>query len=130
MAIRHGAYSVRMVTAKAEEIRAALLEEWPLLSRADPFTIDQYCWHHARAQMLNDYVLTFVKAYGVEALPKTVWGETSRAESSASRWAVALGIVSPERTEPWPASTAECDELQPRADLIRSSRVTSDPGPT
>lgn len=90
MPTKHGIYSPRLVSAKAEEVRAELVAPW--LSDADPALIERFCRAEARARMLNAYVMRLAGEQGVEAIPETLWGQLAGFEGTAARLAGNLGL--------------------------------------
>ena len=92
-ALRHGAHSERVVSARAEEIRSMLVETFPFLGQ-ETFVeaLERYCRAEARARLLNDYVMSVAEREGVEAVPRTLWQEASRAESNAMKAAQDCGL--------------------------------------
>jgi hypothetical protein len=54
MAVKHSAYSARLVSAKAEELRARLLDKVPWLVNADPVVMDRLCRAEPRSAMLHE----------------------------------------------------------------------------
>jgi len=91
-AVRHGARSARLVSAEAEKVAAELAEVCPWISEVDAVAVDTFCRAAARYRMLDDYVAAKAEAEGVEAVPRTLWQEVSRAESNAMKAAEALGL--------------------------------------
>jgi hypothetical protein len=92
-ALRHGANSERIVSAKAQEIRDLLLQSFPFLAEeAFLEATERYVRAEARAQLLHDYCMEKAEREGVEAVPRTLWQEASRAESNAAKCASDLGL--------------------------------------
>jgi hypothetical protein len=93
VAVKHGASSERIVSARAAEIRVLLVESFPFL--AEPIfaeALERYVRAEARARLLYDYCFAKAEAEGVEAVPRTLWQEASRAESNAAKCAQDLGL--------------------------------------
>lgn len=103
--VHHGTLSARLVSAKTEEIRSELIERFPLL--ADPMFADSFerCVSaQARATMLNDYIWGVVEgtiqarsrqgfpSTGIEAVPAYLWGEVTKAEGNAAKFAQDCGL--------------------------------------
>jgi hypothetical protein len=93
MAVKHGAYSAQLVSAKAEEVRAELLNTVPWLIDADAFLLDRYCRAEARIRMLTEHFLLLADEQGVRAIPKTVKSEIAREETVSLRLAPKLGLT-------------------------------------
>lgn len=92
-ALRHGARSERVVSARAAEIRSLVVDAFPFL--CEPLfgeALERYCRAEARARLLHEYVMSKSEREGVEAVPRTLWQEASRAESNAAKCASDLGL--------------------------------------
>ena len=90
---RHGTRSVRLVEERAQAIREMLLEQHEFL--AEPIfveALERYCRIEARASMLDTYIVEKVEAEGVEAVPKTLWTEATRADMAAQKAGQDLGL--------------------------------------
>lgn len=92
VSVKHGANSDRLVTPKADELREALAETCPWVTEVDAAAVGRYCRAEARAVMLHDYCMTKAEGEGVDAVPRSLWQEASRAESNAAKFAQDLGL--------------------------------------
>ena len=92
-AVRHGANSERLVSAKAQAVRSMLVEKYPYLAD-DVFTeaLERYARVEARAWMLHDYVMDKAEREGVEKVPSTLWTEATRADALAQKCASDCGL--------------------------------------
>jgi len=93
MPIKHGAYSPRLVSARAAEVRTELLKEVPSLVDADAVLLDRYCRAEARYWMLSNYFFRLADERGVLAVPKSVRIELSRQDAVFLRLAHKLGLT-------------------------------------
>lgn len=93
VAVRHGANSPRLVTEKAQTVRAMLLARYEYLAD-DAFVeaLERYCRVEARALMLNQYCMTKAAEEGVEKVPPTLWTECTRADALAQKCAQDCGL--------------------------------------
>ncbi|MGA3218733.1 MAG: hypothetical protein ABSE77_06605 [Acidimicrobiales bacterium] len=90
MPIKHGAYSDRVVSERAAQVRREL--DWmPWLADEDPSTLSCYCRAEARAQLLSEY---FFADFEQEAgtVPLVLFDAVARAENRAERLATELGL--------------------------------------
>ena len=63
MPIKHGAYSDRVVSERAVQVRREL--DWmPWLADEDPSTLSRYCRAEARAELLSEYFFADFKQEG------------------------------------------------------------------
>ena len=93
VAVRHGANSPRLVSDKAQAVRALLLERYPYLSD-DAFVeaLERYCRVEARALMLNAYIIEKAEREGIEKVPPTLWTEATRADALAQKCGQDCGL--------------------------------------
>lgn len=93
LSIRHGAFSQRRISARALQIRDALLVAYPYLAD-DVFVeaIERYTRAEARALLLNEHVMSVAEDHGVEAVKPYLWSETTRAEANAAKFAQDCGL--------------------------------------
>lgn len=104
MAMTHGAFADSVVSARAEEIRAELLERFDFL--ADEMfqpAIERYLRPAARARILNDWVDGVMAgeievrdrgagSTGIAAVPERVWRALNQAETAAQKFAQDCGL--------------------------------------
>jgi hypothetical protein len=91
--MRHGAFSERVISAAAMEIREALLERYPYLADATfSEAIVRYCRAEGRSQLLHEYVMAKAESEGVEAVKPYLWAEVSRAEANAAKFGADCGL--------------------------------------
>ena len=93
VAVRHGAFSNRLVGEKALQVRELLYERYPYLAD-DAFVeaLERYCRAEARAVMLHDYVTEKAETEGVEAVPAYLWAEARGADANAARFGQDCGL--------------------------------------
>lgn len=93
LSIRHGAFSQRRISARALEIRDALLVAYPYLAD-DVFmeALERYTREEARALLLHEYVMRVAEEQGVEAVKPYLWTEAARAAANAQRFAQDCGL--------------------------------------
>jgi len=91
--LRHGAFSDRVITEKALDIRAALLRVYPYLGE-DTFleALHRYARAEARAALLHDYIMTKVEADGVESVKPYLWAEARGADALAQKCGQDCGL--------------------------------------
>ena len=92
-AATHGARSDRLVSKRAEEVFAALLEVAPWVTDLDRAAVARYTRNEARATMLSDYVARVGAEQGPEHVPPTLWDSATRADLAADKLAGALGLT-------------------------------------
>ena len=90
LAVRHGAGSESLVSAKADAVLQELMDEYPWLIEADGVIVDVFVRAKVRFNVLSDYIDDILngrreayprKGYpttGVEAVPDRVWQQVSR----------------------------------------------------
>jgi hypothetical protein len=92
-AVRHGAYSDRIITEKADHIRGLLLSSYPYLAD-ETFSeaVLRYCRAEARAVLLHDYVMEKAETKGVEAVKPYLWSEVRGADALAQKCGSDCGL--------------------------------------
>ena len=93
VAVRHGAFSNRLVGEKASEVRELLFERYPYLAE-ETFVeaLQRYCRAEARAVMLHNYVVEKAETEGVDAVPAYLWAEARGADANAARFGQDCGL--------------------------------------
>ena len=93
VAVRHGAFSARLVSARANEVRQLLLVRYPYLAD-DAFieAIERYARAEARALMLHDYIVETVEQEGVLAVKPYLWSERRGADQLAQKCGQDCGL--------------------------------------
>lgn len=90
--VRHGAFSDRMISAKAAEIHDQLLDACPWIVDTDATAVELWCRVRARHQMLADYVEQVAETEGVGAVRPYLWAELGRAETNLMKATESLGL--------------------------------------
>lgn len=111
LAVRHGAGSERLVSAKAAEVLAELMASYPWLEEVDGVVLDTLVRAKARHDLLADYIDRVIEgtaeAYprkgrpttGIEAVPDVVWQQVSREARTVLDAASRLGFTPRDRAE-------------------------------
>jgi len=93
VAVRHGAFSRRLIADRSVEVRADLLDRCPwIVDRVDDEALDRYARAEARARLLNEYIEAKVEVEGVEAVRPYLWTEAARSDANAQKFAQDLGL--------------------------------------
>lgn len=93
LSVRHGTRSQRLVAARAEQVRAELLEHFDFLaSEVFAEALERYCRVEARARMLDEYVVEKALSEGVESVKPYLWTEATRADALAQKAAQDCGL--------------------------------------
>lgn len=110
-ALRHGANSERLVSERAKQVLAELIERWPWLEQADGVLVDVMVKAKVRYDALDEYAAGVIegtteayprKGYptvGVEAVPDRVWTALARQERSVIDAASKLGLAPVDRAQ-------------------------------
>lgn len=91
-AVKHGARSVQVVSAKAQEILEQLMAEYPFVTELHGEAVERYCRTEARGQLLSNHIMQVVKEEGVEAVAPYLWTEATRADGVSQKLAQDLGL--------------------------------------
>lgn len=109
LAVRHGAFSDRLVSQRAQELLAELLEQHPWLNNADGVVLDVLVRAKVRYDALDEYATDVIegrrqayprKGYpstGIEAVPDRVWQSLQRQENIIIQAAGKLGFSAADR---------------------------------
>lgn len=93
LSVTHGTRSARLVAERAAQVAEELAERAPWLAEElDGVAVETWCRAQARYRMLDDYVAAKAADEGVEAVPRTLWQEVSRAEANVMKATEALGL--------------------------------------
>ena len=94
-----------MIAQEAERVRGELADRFEVLG--DPMfatALERCCSAQARANLLSDYIWSVVEGTveaaprrgkpqtGVEGVPEYLWGELSKAEANAAKFAQECGL--------------------------------------
>ena len=91
-AVRHGAFSDRMVSARSAVVHAELVEACPWVIDTDAVAVDTWCRVRARFLMLSEYVETVVEQGGVGDVRPYLWSELARCETNLMKATESLGL--------------------------------------
>lgn len=91
-AMKHGAFSPRLVGERAADLRPQLDEVAPWIAASDDLAVEHLATCLARYRMLDEYVATFAAEHGVAAVKPYLWAEVSRAESNLQKALEGLGL--------------------------------------
>lgn len=91
-AVRSGAFSRRLVSERAAQLHAELMERCPWLVETDAVTVDSLCRARARLLMLDEHISKLVEEGGVAAVRPYLWSEASRAEANVAKFEADLGL--------------------------------------
>ncbi|MCU1490707.1 MAG: hypothetical protein JWM85_2112 [Acidimicrobiaceae bacterium] len=92
-AAKHGAFSLRSITAGGLAVRAALFERCPwMVADVDDEALERYCRAEARARMLDEYIQGVIEQRGVEAVKPYLFSEARGADANAQKFAQDLGL--------------------------------------
>ena len=92
-ALKHGAYSGRVIAEKAREVHAALLDVAPYLAESKFLpAVERYLNAAARESLLHEHILTVSNAKGPGAVPSRVWEQATAAARLAARLGSDLGL--------------------------------------
>lgn len=97
-AVRHGAFSPRLVEQRASELLAQLrdTEDCKWLTDVDAIQLDTWLKSRARYELLNEYITSMIDQFGVEAgvekVSMKVWTTVTAQERNLVRLTQDLGL--------------------------------------
>jgi hypothetical protein len=111
MAVRHGAWSDRLVSARAQTVLAELIDAYPWLEEADVVVLDVLVKAKARYDALDEYAAAVIEgraqahprkgfpSTGPEAVPDKVLTALARTENTIIAAAGKLGLTATDRAQ-------------------------------
>lgn len=111
LAVRHGGWSDRLASERAQTVLAQLLDLYPWLEEADVVTLDVLCKAKARYDAFDDYATAVMEgsrqahprkgfpSTGVEAIPDRVLTAMARLENTIISAAGKLGLTATDRAQ-------------------------------
>ena len=91
--LKHGAFSERIISEHAAQIRALLLDRYEYLGDLVFLeALERYCRAEARAQLLHAFVMETAATEGVNAVRAYLWSEATRADALAAKTGSDLGL--------------------------------------
>ena len=91
--VRHGAYSPRLIAAKADEVHNEILAVAPWLDREEFLpAVNRYLRAAAREALLHDHVTRLSAQKGAGAVSPRVWEQVTAATRLAAKLATDLGL--------------------------------------
>lgn len=92
-ALKHGAFSDRIITEKANHIRNLLLDSYPYLAdETFAEAVHRYCRAEARALLLHDFIMDKAETKGVESVKPYLWAEVRGADALAQKCGSDCGL--------------------------------------
>ena len=93
VSVRHGAFSGRIISERAAQVRELLLDRFPYLGDLVFLeATERYCRAEARAQILHSFIMETAETEGVEKVKAYLWTEASRADALAAKTGSDLGL--------------------------------------
>lgn len=92
VAERHGGFGQQRVSEVAAELHRELLEACPWVTNLDGEAVDRYLRAESRSRLLHAHVLRVTAEKGLDAVKPYLWGEVTKAENNAARFASDLGL--------------------------------------
>jgi hypothetical protein len=91
--LKHGAFSDRVISEHAAQIRELLLANYPYLGDLIFVeAIERYSRAEARAELLHTFIMETAAAEGVNAVRAYLWSEATRADALAAKCGSDLGL--------------------------------------
>jgi hypothetical protein len=93
VALKHGAYSERVIAQRAVEVHKALLDCAPYLSEPKFLpAVNRYLQAAAREALLHDHIVSVSEATGAGAVPSRVWEQATAVARLAAKLGSDLGL--------------------------------------
>jgi hypothetical protein len=93
LALKHGAHSLRYVSADVEAMRPIFFEMYPWIEeRHDVFAVDRFLHKEIQAARLRRYIDEIIETAGVGAVPDGDWKNLNAADAQAAKFGDRLGL--------------------------------------